>query len=335
MDMASSKSVVIAALIANGLISVTKFIGYLLTGSPSMLSETYHSISDTGNQILLLAGIRYGSSEPTDTHPFGKGKSEFFYSFLVSVLLFGIAGFQSTMHGYHAIKKALSPSSHGSSETADVIIQGIDLTSLVPFEAFWINIIVLSAAFIFELYALNKANKGIKRIKEENDYNSIIETFRKTTDVTTLTAFTEDGVALIGIVLAFIGIVSTRILENPIFDAATSLIIGLMLMVVAILLAWENKRLLLGESMEKSKENLVRKTINDFEGINSIVGLKTLHFGPENVIITSKVEFSNEKSLQDIENITNRIEKQLKQLDIDIKTVYIEASEGIKEENEQ
>lgn len=93
----------LAALVANGAIAVLKFGGYLLTGSPAMLSETYHSISDTGNQVFLLVGIFYGRKEATREHPFGYGKAQFFYSFLVSVLLFGIAGWESLKHGYHAI----------------------------------------------------------------------------------------------------------------------------------------------------------------------------------------------------------------------------------------
>ena len=90
--MAGSRSVVLAALVANGAIAVLKFVGFLLTASPSMLSETYHSISDTGNQVLLLVGLRYGSREADRRHPFGYGKAQFFYSFVVSMLLFGIAG---------------------------------------------------------------------------------------------------------------------------------------------------------------------------------------------------------------------------------------------------
>lgn len=321
--MASSKSVVIAALIANSLIAVTKFLGYLLTGSPSMLSETYHSVSDSGNQLLLLTGIRYSDPDPTEDHPFGKGKSQFFYSFLVSVLLFGIAGFQSMMHGYSAIRKSLSGTATHS-ETADVIIQGINLTNLVPVETFWVNIVVLLLAFVFELYALNKANKGIKRIQKENGYNGIIETFKKTTDVTTLTAFTEDLVALIGIVLALVGIIATRILENPIFDATTSFIIGILLMFVAIALAWENKRLLIGESMEDNKKELVKETIEEFDNINSVIDVKTLYFGPKKVLVTAQVEFKDNSSLEKIEETTDEIKLQLQDIDSDIKTVYIE-----------
>lgn len=325
--MASSKSVVIAALIANGLIAITKFIGYLLTGSPSMLSETYHSISDTGNQVLLLTGIRYSKSGQTEKHPFGRGKSQFFYSFLVSVLLFGIAGLQSARHGYSALSDALSESAGDHAEQSDVIIQGINITELVPVETFWVNIGVLSAAFVFELWALYKANKGIQRIKQENDYDGIVETFRKTTDVTTLTAFTEDTVALIGIVVAFIGIVATRILENPIYDAATSLIIGFLLMFVAVALAWENKRLLLGESMEGSKRDSIRNIIVSTDGVCSIIDFKTVYFGPKTALITVSVDFQDSLSATEIEDVTSDITKRIKDNNEDVKSVYIQAKD--------
>lgn len=322
--MASSKSVVIAALIANGLIAITKFIGYLLTGSPSMLSETYHSISDTGNQVLLLTGLKYGDTTPTDKHPFGKGKSQFFYSLLVSVFLFGIAGIQSARHGYSAVQKALSGNA-GHGGTTDVIIQGINLTELVPIDTFWINIGVLLAAFIFEIYALHKANQGIQRIQERQGYNGLIETFKKTTDTTTLTAFTEDTVALIGIILALIGITATKVLGNPLYDAATSLIIGILLMFVAIALAWENKRLLLGESMEPADQEKVLDAINSFGQVNNVHDLKTTYFGPKKVLVTARVEFQDDLSVNDVEYISDQIEEKLLNLDHDIKTVYIEA----------
>src|SRR6056297_387816 len=112
--MGSSTSVVLAALVANGAIAVMKFVGWLLTGSPSMLSETYHSISDTGNQVFLLIGIRFGSKEASRLHPFGYGKAQFFYSFLVSVLLFGIAGWESAKHGYEALVHGVHGGGGGS-----------------------------------------------------------------------------------------------------------------------------------------------------------------------------------------------------------------------------
>ena len=184
--MASSKSVVFAALIANGSIAVMKFVGFLLTGSPSMLSETYHSISDTGNQVFLLIGIRYSGNAPDDRHPFGYGKAQFFYSFLVSVLLFGIAGWESTKHGYHKVQEALAHGGgHGGAEMVTVAGQ--------TFPSVYVNYTVLIGAIVFEAWAMYKANKALKKQIEKNDWSGYREAFRKTADTTTLTAFTEDG----------------------------------------------------------------------------------------------------------------------------------------------
>src|SRR6056297_872758 len=116
--MGSSTSVVLAALVANGAIAILKFFGFLATGSPSMLSETYHSISDTGNQVFLLIGIRYSGREATRAHPFGYGKAQFFYSFLVSVMLFGIAGWESAKHGYDAL---MHPSHGGGGQPISLL----------------------------------------------------------------------------------------------------------------------------------------------------------------------------------------------------------------------
>jgi cation diffusion facilitator family transporter len=321
--MASSKSVVLAALVANGLIAITKFIGFLLTGSPSMLSETYHSLSDTGNQVLLLTGLQYGKTTPTEHHPYGRGKAQFFYSFLVSVFLFGIAGVSSAKHGYTAIKNAVSNGDHHA-ETTDVIIQGVNITELVPVELFWINIAVLTAAFLFESYAMYKATKGIKRIQKENGYTTFIETFKKTTNVTTLTAFTEDFVALLGILLAFIGVISTQYLGNPIYDAATSLIIGILLMGAAIALAWENKRLILGENMQPSDEEKIKQTLLEFTEITSVSDLRTLYFGPDTVLVNVRVKTQENLTSDEIESVITQARNQLKTLNKDIKTVYIE-----------
>ena len=113
-----------AALVANGAIAILKFFGFLLTGSPAMLSETYHSVSDTGNQVFLLIGLRYGSRAADDRHPFGYGKAQFFYSFLVSVFLFGIAGWESVKHGYHEMRVALGEgAAHGGAEPATLLGQ--------------------------------------------------------------------------------------------------------------------------------------------------------------------------------------------------------------------
>ncbi|MFC5366852.1 cation diffusion facilitator family transporter [Salinirubrum litoreum] len=311
--MAESKSVVLAALIANGAIAVMKFLGFLVTGSPSMLSETYHSISDTGNQVFLLVGIWYGGKDASRAHPFGYGKAEFFYSFLVSVLLFGIAGWESAKHGYNAIVHG----GHGG------VPEPVSLLGF-SFDPIWVNVTVLLGAIAFETYALAKANAGLRSSMDEYGWGSYREAFRKTSDVTTLTAFTEDTIALVGAGLALVGVVLSRVLNNPIFDAVTALLIGLMLMGFALALAWENKRLILGESLPSAVEAELRELLGQHEGVTHVDTFRTVFVGPEKVLVTADVSFDPELVTGDIDDDISALEQKLKQADSRVRVVYIE-----------
>ena len=310
--MASSKSVVIAALIANGAIAVLKFLGFLLTGSPAMLSETYHSISDTGNQVFLLIGIRYSGREASKRHPFGYGKAQFFYSFLVSVLLFGIAGWESAKHGYDAI---MHPG-HGGGHP-------VDLLGYV-FPPVYVNYAVLIGAFIFESWALYKANKAIKKQMAERGWDSYREAFQKTSDITTLTALTEDTIALVGVTLAFFGIVLTQLTGNPVYDAVSALLIGILLMGFALALAWENKRLLIGESLPESRVEDLRRVVREHDGVADLVDFQTVYFGPEELLVTADVNFEDGLETGDIEALIDRIETALIETDDHITRVFVE-----------
>jgi len=319
--MASSKSVVIAALIANGAIAILKFGGFLLTGSPSMLSETYHSISDTGNQVFLLIGIRYSSNVADDRHPFGYGKAQFFYSFLVSVLLFGIAGWESAKHGYHEVREALGHGGgHGSAEAVTLAGQ--------TFPSVYVNYAVLVGAIVFESYAMYKATKALKRQIRKNDWSGYREAFRKTADTTTLTAFTEDGIALGGAGIALFGIFLTRRTGNPIYDAAAALFIGLLLMFFAVALAWENKRLLMGESLPNENEDTLRALVADVEGVESVVDFRSVYFGPKNVLVTTDLTFESGIESRAIDQIVDAVEDALKDANDDIKSVYVEVEQS-------
>ncbi|SDL98416.1 cation diffusion facilitator family transporter [Halogranum gelatinilyticum] len=311
--MAGSKSVVIAALFANGAIAILKFFAFLLTGSPSMLSEVYHSISDTGNQVFLLVGIRYSGKEPDQEHPFGYGKAQFFYSFLVSVLLFGIAGWESVKHGYDAIM-------HPHSASLDpVTILGIG-----PFPPWYVSVVVLLGAIAFETYAFVKANDELQRQITEYGWSGIPEAFRKTSDVTTLTAFTEDTIALAGAAIALVGILLTQFTGNPLFDAVSALLIGLMLMGFAVALAWENKRLLLGESLDSSVEERLRAVINDHQGVTHIDSFRTMFVGPAKVLVAAEVSFNDDLVTGAIDEDIEQIEGKLKNADSRVKMIYIE-----------
>ncbi|PSQ46325.1 cation transporter [Halobacteriales archaeon SW_12_67_38] len=311
--MAGNRSVVIAALIANGAIAVLKFAGFLLTGSAAMLSETYHSISDTGNQIFLLIGIRYGGKEANREHPFGYGKAQFFYSFLVSVFLFGIAGWESAKHGYNAI---VHP--HAAE------VGQASLPVIGSFPGVWVNYAVLIGAILFEGYALKQANDEMTRQIDEHGWSGYREAFRKTSDVTTLTALTEDTIAMAGAGIALFGVVLSRYTGNPLYDAVAALLIGLLLMGFAVALAWENKRLLLGESLPAAEERELREVAVGSDGVSDIIGFRTVYFGPEEVIVTSDVAFDSALETGTIDERITDIENALMETNPQVRKVYIE-----------
>jgi cation diffusion facilitator family transporter len=316
--MASSKSVVLAALIANGAIAILKFFGWLLTQSPAMLSETYHSISDTGNQVFLLIGIRYSGREADEQHPFGYGKSQFFYSFLVSVLLFGIAGWESAKHGYHEVQQVLS--GHGGGHAGAESVTLFNQT----FPSVFVNYTVLIGAIVFEAWALYKARQGLKKQIDENDWSGYREAFKKTADTTTLTAFTEDFIALAGAGIALFGIYLTRTTGNEIYDATSALLIGIMLMFFALALAWQNKRLLIGESLPSEDEVALRGLVANVEGVTDIVDFRTVYFGPESLLVTADVNFETGMVGREIDDVIDEIERTLKEADDEVKSVFVE-----------
>ncbi|ACV46955.1 MULTISPECIES: cation diffusion facilitator family transporter [Halomicrobium] len=320
--MAGSKSVVLAALVANGAIAILKFVGFLLTGSAAMLSETYHSISDTGNQVFLLIGIRFSDRSADQQHPFGYGKSQFFYSFLVSVFLFGIAGWESAKHGY----SQLTGGGHGGGQHAGETVDFLFLSYAPPgwLDPVWVNYTVLIGAFVFEAWALYKARAEMKRQMGDHDWTSYREAFRKTSDVTTLTALTEDTIALLGIVIALTGITLEQLTGNAVFDQLSALLIGLMLMGFALALAWENKRLILGESLQPDVEAELRDIVRSHPGVTSIIGFRTVYFGPEEVLVTADVQFEDGLETDEIDERITAIEAQLKATGAGIQKVYIE-----------
>jgi cation diffusion facilitator family transporter len=311
--MAGSRSVVLAALFANGAIAVMKFGGYLLTGSPSMLSETYHSISDTGNQVFLLVGIRYSGKEPSRAHPFGYGKAQFFYAFLVSVLLFGIAGWESLKHGYHAL-------THGGT------VHGGTLTLPVvgTFETVWVNVVVLLGAVAFETYALKEAYAELRRQIERHGWGNVRTAFRRTSDVVTLTAFTEDAVALGGAVIALVGIALARLTGVQAFDAAGALLIGILLMGFALALAWENKRLIMGESLDAAVEAELREIVERHAGVAHVDSFRTVFVGAGEALVTADVSFDPELVTGELDDEIAAIESDLRAADERVRYVYVE-----------
>ncbi len=316
---AGSTGVVIAAMIANAGITVLKFGGFLLTGSPSMLAETYHSISDTGNQVLLLIGIRNSKLDATRAHPFGHGKAQFFYAFLVSVLLFGAAGWKSLTHGVSELRAGGHELEEGPAQ-----FLGVTIDLQAPVDPFWIAVTILLGAVAFESYAFLKARAELKEQMAEYGWSGYRQAFSRTSDITTLTAFTEDTVALLGLVTALVGLVATRATGNPSYDAASAVVIGLLLMVFAVGLAIENKRLILGESLSADVERKLRGAIQSHDGVGGIDDFRTMFIGTGKVLVTADVSFDPELVTGDIDEDVEQIERTLNSIDKRVKLVYIE-----------
>ncbi len=311
-EMAGSRSVVLAALFANGAIAVLKFLAFLVTGSPAMLSEVYHSVSDTGNQVFLLVGLRYGERDRTRSHPFGYGKAQFFYSCLVSVMLFGIAGWESATHGFEAL------TGHGRVLGRQANLLGYE------FPGVWASYAVLLGAIGFETYAFVKAYEEMQRQIERHGWSGFREAFRRTSDTTTLTALTEDTVALLGLVFALVGIFLTEQTGNHVYDAAAALLIGVLLMAFAVALAWENKRLLLGESLPAADENDLRRIVEERPEVDSIVGFRTVYFGPNEVLVTADVAFDPALDTGEMDDVISSLEDALRAANPAVSKVYVE-----------
>ena len=315
----ASTGVVLAAMVANAGIAVLKFVGFLLTGSPSMLAETYHSISDTGNQVLLLVGIKYSQREPTQSHPFGYGKAQFFYAFLVSVLLFGIAGWESLTHGYEKLTHGGHEPEPGAAE-----FLGVTVDVPLPVDPFWVSVAVLLGGITFETYAFLKARAELKRQIDEYGWSGYREAFRRTSDLTTLTAFTEDTVALAGLTVALVGIVAARLLHDPIYDAAGAIVIGVLLMLFAVLLAVENKRLIVGESLDEAVEADLRDAIESFDSVRHVDAFRTVFIGPREVLVTADVSFAPEMDTGEVDQVIERIESVVREREDRVAIVYVE-----------
>jgi divalent metal cation (Fe/Co/Zn/Cd) transporter len=230
----------------------------------------------------------------------------------VSVLLFGIAGWESLKHGYGAIV-------HGHSAAPGTVTVGS-----VTFDAVYVSVVVLLGAIAFETYAFVKANAELRRQMEKYDWNGLVEAFRSTSDVTTLTAFTEDAIALGGAMIALVGIVLSRVTGNHIYDAVSAALIGVLLMGFALALAWENKRLLLGESAPAELESAFRSIVREQPGVTHVDRFRTMFVGPAAILVAADVSFDPELNTDDVDADIERIEEKLREHDDRVRFVYIE-----------
>lgn len=293
-----SKKVIYAALVGNFLIAITKFFAAFLTGSSAMLSEGIHSLVDTGNQVLLLYGLHRAKMPSDERFPFGHGKEVYFWSFVVAILIFAVG---SGVSLYEGIQHMLHPS-HMDDPT--------------------INYIVLILAMIFEGVAWYFAWKEFKKVKGKNDYFTAVQ---RSKDPTVFVVLFEDSAAMLGLMVAFLGVWLAQATHNPIFDGLASVIIGLILGGTAIWLAIETKSLLIGESADPKVVRGIREMAQTYPSILHINEILTMHMGPEFILVNLSVNFADNNRADDIEKTISKLDKQIKQTFPKVKRVFVEA----------
>lgn len=293
-----SKKVIYAALVGNALIAVTKFIAAGMTGSSAMLSEGIHSVVDTGNQVLLLWGIRQSQKPADRDFPFGHGKEVYFWSFVVAILIFAVGAGISIYEGISHLKHP------------------------EPMTSVHINYIVLALAIVFEGFAFTIAYKEFSKVKGELGY---LEAVRVGKDPTTFVVLFEDSAAMAGLVVAFIGIALTQITGNLYFDGIASIIIGLILGATAVWLAYETKGLLIGEAAAPQVVQGIENLVRSHRTIKHINETLTMHMGPDNVLVNLSVDFVDAISSSEVESTVTRLDEQIKAAFPNVKRVFIEA----------
>lgn len=289
----SSKKAVYAALFGNLGIAIAKLIAAILTGSTAMFAETLHSISDTFNQVLLLFGIKTSTKAATEQHPFGYGKEQFFWSFVVATMLFGISGILSLQQGFGSL---LSRIHH---------IQNADVSYVI---------LAISAAFEANALrvALLLAKESIEARGDKISLNTLVQEFQESKDPSVITVMVEDSAALLGIVVAGIGIFFSEATGDTIYDSLSSVAIGGILMAFAYFLAKENKALLIGESISRKDYNKIVKLVNEIPDVNRIITMRTMHFAPEDVLVTIEVNLVDGLDTDKIESVIDNIEQKVK-----------------------
>ncbi|KPJ98561.1 MAG: cation transporter [Desulfobacterales bacterium SG8_35] len=294
----SSKKVIYAALAGNGLIAVTKFIAAAVTGSSAMFSEGIHSVVDTGNQVLLLHGLRKARKPSSDRFPFGHGKEIYFWSFAVAILIFAVG---SGVSLYEGIIHTIHPNPIGNPH---------------------VNYIVLALAMLFEGIAWYFAFTEFTKTKGKWGY---IEAVQRGKDPTMFVVLFEDSAAMLGIIVAFVGVLLTDLTGIYIFDGIASIIIGLILGGTAVWLAYETKGLLIGESANKMVIEGIREIILKYDGVDNLNEVLTMHMGPDFVLVNISIDFRDDIPASVLEEIISRMDVQIKESFPAVKRVFVEA----------
>jgi cation diffusion facilitator family transporter len=293
-----SKKVIYAALAGNALIALTKFIAAAVTRSSAMFSEGIHSAVDTGNQILLLHGLHRSKKPADEQFPFGHGRELYFWSFIVAILIFAVGAGISV---YEGVQHLLHPH---------------------PIQNPVVNYIVLALAMVFEGGAWLFAWREFSKVKGSYGY---FEAVHRGKDPSLFVVLFEDSAAMLGLVIAFFGVLLGHITGNPFYDGVASVLIGLILASTAVWLAYETKGLLIGESANKEVVQAIRRILSDHEPIEHVNEILTMHMGPEDILVNLSVDFIEGATAEEVEASVTQLDRHIKENLPQVKRVFIEA----------
>jgi cation diffusion facilitator family transporter len=299
MAAGGSSKVVLVAFLGNFAIAITKLSAALFTGAAAMFAEAIHSFVDSGNQLLMLYGMKRGVRPADERHPFGYGREIYFWSFIVAILLFSIGAGVSIVEGIeriyhpHKVDKPL------------------------------INFIVLGLSFLFEGYALHAAVKEVRMRARPKE--SMLCYARRSKDAPLFTVLFEDFAAMAGIIIAAVALFFAWALDIPELDGVASVLIGVLLTLAAVFLAIETKSLLIGEAADPEIVASVKAATQNEPSIALTNEVLTMHLGPEDILVTISVDFHDHCVAGDVEAAISRLEHTIKTQWPQIRRVFIEA----------
>ena len=294
-----SRKVIYAAIVANLGIAAAKFIVAAITGSAAMLAEGIHSAVDTGNEFLLLVGERNSEKPPDKRHPFGYGKALYFWALLVALSVFSLGGGLSIYHGITALRHP------------------------EPLQDPMWNYVVLGVSACFEGYSWNVSRKALNKRRKAGA--SLWQTVHASKDASVFTVFIEDTAALLGLAIAAIGIALGHVFDNPYFDPAASVLIGLLLVGAAFALARETGALLVGEGIGTDATRRVCEILRDDPSIEDVGKLLSMQLGPDEVLLTAAVRFNRGMRIDEVEAAIERLEKAVAAVYPAIRHIYFES----------
>jgi cation diffusion facilitator family transporter len=292
-----SKKAVVAAIIGNVAIAAIKFVAGAMTGSSAMISEGIHSLVDTGNGGLLYYGLNRGARPADDHHPFGHGMEVYFWSLIVAVSIFGIGGGMSIYEGITHIRHP------------------------VPVQNPTVAYIVLALAAVFESLSFSVAWRTFRGTRGTRRTLSAIHHGK---DPSLFTVLFEDTAALLGLVVAFVGIAASHLLHKPVFDGLASIVIGCILVVAALWLAYESRSLLVGEAADPEMVADIRRIVLEDPAVTGLGVVLTMHLGPDDVLLNIEVKFTPGLPAEEIHDAVHRIEERINEPFPEVSRIFIE-----------